>query len=271
MCRLYGLSASHPTQPACDLLEAQNALIAQSREDERGLSNPHGWGMGLVSNDGVQCFRQVQPASKSEDFRAQALKAEGTRALAHVRRATIGTPSIENTHPFRDSEALLIHNGHIAAFDAVQPRLLDALPDARRAAIQGTTDSEHFFQLARSQWLNSAVGTQVEAVRSAIRAVEDWSAAVDPDAEVALNVLWSEADGLAGSRLNRSRWVLERTAPYQCAICGTAHARPPSGADYRSVVVASERITDEDWIEVPNRSVLFIDEALQLHIEPLDK
>ena len=129
MCRLYGLSASHPTQPACDLLDAQNALIAQSREDERGLSNPHGWGLGLVSDDGVQCFRQVQPASKSEDFRAQALKAEGTTALAHVRRATIGTPSAENTHPFRDGEALLIHNGHIAAFEAVQPKLLDALPD----------------------------------------------------------------------------------------------------------------------------------------------
>jgi glutamine amidotransferase len=37
MGRLYGLSASHPTQPACDLLDAQNALIAQSRQDELPL------------------------------------------------------------------------------------------------------------------------------------------------------------------------------------------------------------------------------------------
>lgn len=271
MCRLYGLQASHPTRPACDLLDAQNALIAQSREDERGLSNPHGWGLGLVSDDGVQCFRQVQPASKSEDFRAQALNAEGTTALAHVRRATIGTPSIENTHPFRDGEALLIHNGHIAAFEAVQPKLLDALPEPRRAAIQGATDSEHFFQLVRTHWLNGAEGNRAQAVRSAIRAVEDWSAAADAKAEVALNVLWTEAGGLAGARLNRSLWMLERTEPYQCTICGRAHAHPPSGATYRSVVIASERITDEEWTQVPNRSVLFVDDGLQLRIAPIDE
>lgn len=270
MCRLYGLAATHPTQPACDLLDAQNALIAQSREDERGLSNPHGWGLGIVNEQGVQCFRQVQPASKSKGFRAQALRAEGTMALAHVRRATIGAPSAENTHPFRDGDALLIHNGHIAAFDAVRPKLLDALPDARRAAIQGTTDSEHVFQLVRSHWLKNTDAGREEAIRSAIHAVEDWSAASDSGAEVALNVLWSEGGTLAGSRLNRSLWMLERDRPYQCTLCGRAHAHPPDEADYRSVVIASERITDEGWVEVPDRSVFYVDDAVQWHVAPID-
>ncbi|MFB6099186.1 MAG: class II glutamine amidotransferase, partial [Salinibacter sp.] len=111
MCRLYGLQATHPTRSACELLDAQNAMIQQSREDARGLSNPHGWGMGQVTDGTTSCFRQVEPAAESESYREEALKTEGTTVLAHVRRATVGDPSHANTHPFRHGPALLIHNG----------------------------------------------------------------------------------------------------------------------------------------------------------------
>ena len=78
MCRLYALQATHPTRSACELLDAQNAMIQQSREDARGLSNPHGWGMGQVTDGTTSCFRQVEPASESESYREEALKTEGT-------------------------------------------------------------------------------------------------------------------------------------------------------------------------------------------------
>ena len=147
MCRLYGLQATHPTRPACELLDAQNALIRQSRRDARGLSNPHGWGVGAVANGRTACFRQVKPASESTDYRSTALDTEGTLVLAHVRRATVGTPDHANTHPFWHGPALLIHNGHVPAFDRVRPRLLDRLDAPRRQAIGGRTDSEHVFAL----------------------------------------------------------------------------------------------------------------------------
>lgn len=83
MCRLYGLQATHPTRAACELLDAQNALIRQSRQDQRGLSNPHGWGMGQVAEGKTRCFRQVKPASESPKYREEALRTEGTTVLAH--------------------------------------------------------------------------------------------------------------------------------------------------------------------------------------------
>lgn len=52
---------------------------------------------------------------------------------------------------------------------------------------------------------------------------------------------------LVGSRLRRSLWSLERSEPVECDICGDVHAQPPEKEAYRVVVVASERITDEDW------------------------
>jgi len=59
----------------------------------------------------------------------------------------VGDPEHANTHPFRHGAALLIHNGHVPAFDAVRPRLLDRLSEERRSFVRGSTDSEHVFAL----------------------------------------------------------------------------------------------------------------------------
>lgn len=268
MCRLYGFRASQPTQPSCDLLNAQNALIDQSREDARGLSNPDGWGMGLMSDGEPVCHRQVTPASKSKLFRARALKVRGTTVLAHVRRATIGTPAEANTHPFRDGDDFLIHNGHIEAFESIRPWLLGELNEDQEDTIQGSTDSEHFFQLARAKQQAHPDASMLDAVRRACRQVAAWSEAVDPEAEVALNTLWSDGNRLVGSRLGRSLWMVERDEPFVCGACPTEHVSVPA-EDYRTVVFASERITDEDWVRVPSESAFMVTGDLEVTVEPL--
>jgi glutamine amidotransferase len=84
-----------------------------------------------------------------------------------------------------------------------------------------------------------------------------------------LNLLWTDGQTQAGSRLNRTLWTLERTSPFACPICKTEHADPPDHASYRSVTLASERITDESWAPVPNGVVFSTDANAQLHLEPL--
>jgi glutamine amidotransferase len=289
MCRLYGLQATHPTRPACELLDAQNALIQQSREDARGLSNPHGWGMGQIANGTTSCFRQVRPASESPDYRAEALGTEGTTVLAHVRRATVGDPDHANTHPFRHGPALLIHNGHVPAFDRVRPRLLDRLDEKRRRSVRGTTDSEHVLALLL-QLRDEAPDASLHTVtREAVHLVQGWVTDAAADATVratdadfqslshdeleqflGLNLLWTDGDALGGSRLNRTLWVRRRDHVHTCPLCGNPHADPPPDADYRSVTLASERLTDEDWTEVPNGAVFHVDETGSLHLEALD-
>jgi glutamine amidotransferase len=215
------------------------------------------------------CHRQVAPAAKSKVFREQALTVQGTTVLAHVRRATIGTPAPVNTHPFRDGDDFLIHNGHIEAFESIRPWLLSELSAEQEATIQGTTDSEHFFQLARAKRAAHPDATMLDAVRRACRQVAAWSEAVDPDAEVALNTLWSDGNCLAGSRLGRSLWMVERDDPFVCGACPTEHVTAPAD-DYRIVVFASERITDEDWVRVPSESAFMVTEDLDVAIEPLE-
>ncbi|WP_028567270.1 class II glutamine amidotransferase [Salisaeta longa] len=261
MCRLYGLQATHPTQAACALLDAQNALIDQSREDARGLSNPDGWGMGRVDTSDVHCFRQVGPASSSPAYREEALNTTGTTLLGHVRRATVGTPAHTNTHPFRIGDELLIHNGHVPAFEEkVKPHLLAALDDDLQQAVGGSTDSEHVFAYILQMRRTYPKASLQDITGRAIHQIDQWVPAGLPDDmehTLALNLLWTDGTQLVGSRLNRSLWRIARTAPFECPMCGEAHAHPGPAA-YRSVTVASERITDEDWTEVPNATVFSV-------------
>jgi glutamine amidotransferase len=272
------------------LLDAQNALIDQSRQDGRGLANPHGWGLARQQNGTAECFRQVGPASESADYRAQALELRGRTLMAHVRRATVGTPAPENTHPFRHGDALLIHNGHIPAFEQVRPLLFKRLDREHRAAIQGHTDSEHMLALLL-QMRDEEPGESLTAItRRAVQQVQQWCRQVDaevdagvsdrsfadleavPDAvlhgTLALNLLWTDGSGLAGSRFNRTLWRVERDAPHLCPICNTTHTDAAPNV-YQATVLASECITNEEWQPVPNGSVFQVDAGGALHHEAL--
>jgi predicted glutamine amidotransferase len=280
MCRLYALQATHPTRSACELLDAQNALIDQSRNDTRGLSNPDGWGLARLNDERARCFRQVKPASSSEKYREAALELEGDTLLAHVRRATVGDPDHDNTHPFRHEDAFLIHNGHVPAFDEVRPRLLNRLSDERRQTIEGTTDSEHVFVLLLQLRAEAPEVSLHKITRRAVQLIQDWCESAspsvhtgvsdvpfdDPDAvddemlhrTLALNLLWTDGTWLGGARLNRALWALRRTTRYVCSVCGSDHAEPPEDGEYRATVLASERISDGNWQPVPNGSVFHV-------------
>lgn len=272
MCRLYGFRSSHPSRVECELIDAQNALIRQAEEDARGLVNDDGWGIGYVAGDTVSCEREVGPAAESEEFRRDAASVRATTVLAHVRRATVGLAAVENTHPFRYGRSMLAHNGHVGGFDAMQDRVLAEMDTEHREAVSGTTDSEHVFQLLLSRRSRRPEDPLTEVLRGAVRDVVRWSRETDSGDEVALNLLWTVEEELVGTRLGRSLWYLERDHVYSCPVCGDFHPDPetvPEGESYRAVVLASERITDEDWCEVPEGSLFRVSEAMNMELEEL--
>lgn len=276
MCRLYGMQATHPTRIDCELVESQNALIHQARRDERGIVNADGWGIGLVLASGqVTCSRQADPADQSAEYRAAAVASPALAALAHVRAATVGGSAIVNTHPFRHGDELFAHNGEVPRFDAVRPLLLARLDPEHRELIAGETDSEHLFALlemhaaARPAAGRAAAGRR-ELLRTLAREAGELAVASGASAEdLYLNLLWSVGPRLAGTRLRSTLWWIERDRAVECGGCGHRHAQPPPGEPYRSVVIASEPITDEEWTEVPDGSVFAVEDDLRLTIELL--
>ncbi len=100
MCRLYRLQANEPTRVECSLVEAQNALMVQSRRDREGLVHGHGWGIADHSGGLPSVEKQASASRHGEHFRKAAARIYATTVVAHVRRATVGPPTIENAHPF---------------------------------------------------------------------------------------------------------------------------------------------------------------------------
>lgn len=269
MCRLYGFRASEPTRVECSLVHAQNALMEQSRMDLEGLTHGHGWGVA-EHPDGVPFVeKQAWAAYHGEHFKKTAARIYSKTVIAHVRRATVGPPGIENTHPFVHGVWLFAHNGTVPNFDRVRDRLIEKLDPLHRTRIQGSTDSEHVFRYLMSLWEHEPGRPLMETLHIGLKQVIAWSREIDPDRKISLNVLWTNGEQMVGSRLNRTLWYLERDGIVPCEICGRSHVHHNAKQHYRAVEIGSEPITHERWLQVPNRTVFAVDPDFRLHIEAL--
>jgi len=269
MCRLYGFRANEPTKLECSLVRAQNALMTQSVRDRESLTHGHGWGVAEHS-DGVPFVeKQAWAAYHGEHFKKTAARLYSRAAIAHVRRATVGPPSLENTHPFVHGLWLFAHNGTVPNFERVCERLLPELDEIHRTEIHGSTDSEHVFRNLLTLWGRNPERPLIETLRIGLEQTIQWANDVDPAARVSLNVLWTNGEELVGSRLNRTLWWLEREGLSRCAICGESHVHHDPKQPYRAIEIASEPITAENWLEIPNGTVFAVDPDFRLRVEPM--
>jgi glutamine amidotransferase len=141
MARLIGYMANRADRLREAFLHERDA-IAGLPADQRGA-----WGIGFYQGDEV--LHKKQPAPNGEPVEwtsiAQGLKTDC--AIAHVRQATVGGFSVDNTHPFRLRQWLFAHVGTIASFEEIRDKLRADLPDFLRRNIRGSSDSELFFHL----------------------------------------------------------------------------------------------------------------------------
>jgi predicted glutamine amidotransferase len=270
MCRLYAMHANEPTRVECGLVRAQNALMMQSKNDMQGYSHGHGWGVADY-NDGLPLVeKQIWAAYHGEHFARKAARIYARTVVAHVRRATVGGTSIENTHPFHHGKWIFAHNGTVPNFDLVRPLILEHMDPLHRVEIMGTTDSEHIFRYLMGLFLQHPERGIKSVVKMGLEQILVWSAQIDPDARVGLNIVLTDGDQLIGSRFNRSLQYLVRDHVFHCPICNRVHVHHDLNTSYRSVEIASEPVTGgENWYEVPNKTLFCVAEDYRLDMEPL--
>jgi predicted glutamine amidotransferase len=219
MCRILGCVASEPVFLRHELLEAENPLIHQAQEHDSG------WGMAVYrrgEGEEPHCVRFPNAAYADGEFHG-AVDLRGRIFNAHVRRATMGGLTEENTHPFSLGSFSFSHNGTILEY----PRLLE--PGVNPAA--GHTDSEHFFNYLMRHLDEARV---IDSLRVAVTTV------IDRSSFSGMNFLFSDGELLYAYKLGifELHWL----------------SRP--GVLY----VASERITEgERWHSVQEDVLLVLD------------
>jgi len=142
MCRLLGLTAgSEPVHATFWLLDAPDSLEVQSHR------NVDGSGIGFFGPSGTPVLdKQPEAAFQDPEFVREAKQAESAVFVAHVRWATAGGRTLQNTHPFTMQGRIMAHNGGFGEPERVEERL-----GAYRDLVLGDTDSERYFALITQQ------------------------------------------------------------------------------------------------------------------------
>lgn len=232
MCRLFGLtSGTTPVRATFWLLDAPDSLEVQSHR------NADGSGIGFFDAAGVPVLdKQAEPAFSDEEFNREARQAESATFVAHVRWASTGGRTVQNTHPFAMHGRIMAHNGGFGEL----PRLEEQL-GSYADLVLGDTDSERYFALIIQQ--TEAHGGDVGA---GITAAASWIAEHLPVSS--LNTIVTAPGELWALRYpdQHALHILERPADRELHVrSATSSIRAPALDSTPSVVVASEELDGE--------------------------
>lgn len=147
MCRLFGFRSVLQSQVHRSLVQADNALCTLSTQ------HPDGWGVAYYVEGTPHLTRSAVSALSDRVFQRVSGVVASETVLAHVRKATQGTLSVLNSHPFQHGRWVFAHNGDVPNFTEHREALVQAVSPRLQRYILGDTDSEVVFFLVLTQLL----------------------------------------------------------------------------------------------------------------------
>lgn len=134
MCQLLGMNCNTPT----DILFSFEGFRLRGGQTDH---HADGFGIGFFEDKGVRLFHDDQPSASSPvaDL-VNTYQIKSKNVISHIRKATQGSTSIANAHPFvREMWGqywLFAHNGHLENFHPAKGQYYRPV---------GNTDSERAF------------------------------------------------------------------------------------------------------------------------------
>jgi glutamine amidotransferase len=247
MCRLLGIVSNKP-------IDLEFSL---ERFKIHAKNNPDGWGIGWYVNGKASVFKQgLSALADKSELAAYSKNVISKIIIAHVRKATQGNASTENTHPFRYKNWIFAHNGSVD-----KNRLSSLLSDRFKKLVRGETDSEVYFY-----WIMQNIekyGDIEKGIRlAASRAIKT--------RHTGLNFLLSDGNGIwafrqaSTNRSHYSLYLLERDASgnellEHLSQTTRALLRSKRIKGEKAVLICSEELTDENWQEIQIGEIISID------------
>ena len=275
MCRLFGFRSILESQVHSSLVSAENALMEQSNE------HPDGWGVAYYISRSPHILRSVQTAVNDTLFQRVSGVVQSHTVLAHLRKATVGSLNILNTHPFQFGRWVFAHNGNIKNFENDRQRLLDLINEEYRKFILGTTDSEILFFLflsflGKPKEIHEAMDSDkiVDAVVQVVKAVENITGpcredADGPNTETYLTFLISNGESMLGLQAGKPLYFSthKKSCPDRgsCKFFGKYCESPHSDDPVNHLIFSSEPLQGENvWIPLQHKEIICIDRSMKI-------
>lgn len=241
MCQLLGMNCNVPT----DICFSFAGFRARGGQTDH---HRDGWGIAFFEGKGVRLFVDAQSAYTSPI--AELVKSypiRSTNVIAHIRRATQGNVSLDNTHPFQRElwgrYWIFAHNGN----------LLDYRPTLNgRYHPVGNTDSETAFCHIMQEFARR-FGDQMpepEALFATLREL-----CIEISAYGEFNFLLSNGDFLFAHSSSRLSWIT-RKAPFTTAQLKDEDlhvdfSKLTTPMDCIAVIATTPLTNNENWHSLP--------------------
>jgi predicted glutamine amidotransferase len=270
MCRLYGFRSVIDSQVHRSLVNADNALAAQSAR------HPDGWGVAYYIDDAPHVTRSSSTALHDTLFKRVSGVVSSQTVLAHIRKATQGEQTVLNCHPFQYGRWVFAHNGDIANFTERREALEAEIAPRLRRFILGDTDSERIFflfltKLERHGRLSSNFG--VEAVSDVLsETVEAVREVCDDEASGTKALLTLMAtNGVTMAAVHGGKdlfWTTYKTrcpdreqCPHYADVCEA----PTQTGFVNHLIMSSEPVSDDNiWHPMTPNEVVGVDWRMKL-------
>lgn len=241
MCELLGLNFNQPVRCSLSFRGFRH----------RGEHNPHGWGIARFDGRTCQLFKEPikAPNSKLATFLSDYESFVSKIFIGHVRYASRGKHTFQNTHPFlrtfRSREVALAHNGTLEQVMEV---------GALKFHPVGETDSEYLLCALLTVLSERKIKfTDFKIIEDVLRKFNEHGS---------MNLLFSEGDHLYcyrdGDGYN-GLCMTERVAPF-CMVSlrdedwdvDLAEEKNPN---QRGFLIATRALTNEKWNDLPSGSL----------------
>lgn len=254
MCRLLGYQGGHPRPLKAEILDEPNAILRQSVCD-RDVCKPNddGWGFGYEESGRMSVVKSPTKPATDRTFVSMAERSY-RRVMVHIRRASVGSVSLENTHPWAYGQDMIFaHNGSVYGFDRVRDEALGSLPPTLRSTIQGQTDSEFamavFLKHAGHHVQSSSVDAMQDALARTVGELREWSKKTGDERLPKLNFMILTKHFLMATRVIHS-------LGYYLADDG--------------VLITSEALRDGDgWTAMDESSMIVVGPGSRQEVRPL--
>jgi predicted glutamine amidotransferase len=270
------------------LLKPANSLVHQSyNAGEMSVTlNGDGFGLGYYVHhisERPGLFRSITPAWNNNNLLYNASLIQTDCLFAHVRAASEGGISENNSHPFHFEQFLMMHNGGIPGFRRIKRKLLSLLSDDLFLWIQGQTDSEHFFALLMqhvNEMRDSGPPLSEDQIKQCFQNTYDVVQQLKVEAGIGdevstFNIMVTDGYRIFGTRFSSNPEKEARSLYYstgssfQCKDGKSRMVQDDSGT--KAVLIVSEKLNDseEEWLPIPQNHFVAVNRNLEVHLSPM--
>ncbi len=268
MCRLFGFRSVLQSQVHRSLVQADNALCSLSEQ------HPDGWGVAYYVEGTPHLTRSAVSALSDRVFQRVSGVVASETVLAHVRKATQGTLSVLNCHPFQHGRWVFAHNGDVPNIAEHRERLLQEVSPRLRRYILGETDSELIFFLVLTQLLRyGALSSRYElsdVVASLTAALALVRAACDDESSTSLLTCILTDGGTmvgyqGGKELHFSTYKSRCADRGVCPSLSASCEAPSPDGQVNHLIFSSQPLSGENlWYAMAPGEVVAVDSRMRL-------